>query len=142
MKILLDEQTPVIYVKVLELACPGHEVRHIDDLGWKGKPDRNLLPDAAGRGFHAFLTNDHNQLSDPVEVKAIKRSGLHHVTYRIKPGTHGIPFALASVAAAMPGVVEALAAAKGPQLVTIKPIPGRVSDRFEVVDPSRNPYWR
>jgi hypothetical protein len=143
-KILVDEQTPVLYVKLLEFACPGHEVKHVDEMRWKGKPDKHLLPDAAKRGFDVILTNDHNQLSDPVEVKAIKRSKLHHVRYAIPVGPHGLSRALASVAAAMPTVMDHLAVVTSQRVVKIKPIPGKPTDRFEMVDPNSGvlPYWR
>lgn len=40
-----------------------------------GKKDLALLPDAARKGFHAFLTKDGRQLEIPSEAAAIKKSG-------------------------------------------------------------------
>jgi hypothetical protein len=54
----------------------------------------------------------------------------------------GLAFAMGSILAAMPGVVEELGVADSQRLVRIAAISPH--DRFDVVDPRRNPprYWR
>ena len=46
MRILIDEDTAVQLLEPLRHVLIGHQVRHIHDLKWKGKKDRNVLPDA------------------------------------------------------------------------------------------------
>jgi hypothetical protein len=68
-KILLDENVPLQAHPVLERTLRGHEVAHIDNVRWKGKLDGFLLPDAAKKGFDAFVTKDENQLNDPEQTR-------------------------------------------------------------------------
>ena len=140
MKLLIDEQTPVQYRDVLAFLLPGHEVAHVNDLRWKSKKDAALLADAVRRGYEVFLTNDVRQLEDPAETDAIRRSGIHHVRYRI-PRTRTVPLAhlglaLGAVAAAMPMVMTALASAKSQRLVLVKGVSTNPADRYEAVDPT------
>ena len=146
MHILIDEDTAVQLVQPLQHVLIGHEVRHIHDLSWKGKKDRNVLPDAKNAGYHVLITKDHAQLSDPRECDAIKRSGLHHVRYEQRvQGTRGLALALGAIIAAMPMVMEELENADSQRLIRITSIDSRPRSRFEVTDPRRNPpsaYWR
>lgn len=87
MKLLIDEDTAVQLVEPLRHVLVGHEVAHISGLSWKGKKDRQVLPDAKGAGYHALITRDRAQFSDPGECDAIKKSGLHHVRYGQRQGT-------------------------------------------------------
>jgi hypothetical protein len=152
-KLLIDEQTPVQYRDVLTFLLPGHDVAHVNDLHWKSKKDIALLTDAVKRGFGVLLTNDVRQLEDPDETDetdetdAIRRSGIHHVRYRV-PRTRTIPLAhlglaLGAVAAAMPMVMSELATVSGQRLVLIKGVSTTPTDRYETVDPHRTPprYW-
>jgi hypothetical protein len=81
MRILIDEDTAVQLVEPLRHVLVGHEIAHISDLAWKGKKDRQVLPDAKGAGYNVIITRDRAQFSDPTECDAIKKSGLHHVRY-------------------------------------------------------------
>jgi hypothetical protein len=81
--LLIDEQTPLQYRDVLAFLLPAHQVAHVNDLRWKSKKDAALLTDAVRRGFEVFLTNDVRQLEDPDETDAIRRSGIHHIGYRV-----------------------------------------------------------
>jgi hypothetical protein len=146
-KLLIDEQTPVQYRDVLAFLLPAHQVAHVDDLRWKSKKDRPLLADAVRRGFDVFLTNDVRQLEDPQETDAIRRSGIHHVRYRI-PRTRIVALAhlglaLGAVAAAMPLVMADLATVDGQRLVLIRGVSTASADRYEAINPRRNPprYW-
>lgn len=81
MKLLLDEDVSLQLVEPLRRLLRGHQVDHVQDLGWKGKKDRFLLPDASGKGYDALLTNDGAQLDSAEETRAIRDSGMHHIRY-------------------------------------------------------------
>jgi hypothetical protein len=145
MRILIDEDTAVQLVGPLQHVLIGHQVRHIHDLSWKGKKDRNVLPDAKTAGYHVLITRDRAQLSDPRECDAIKKSGLHHVRYEQRvEGARGLALALGSIIAAMPMVMPELENADGQRLVRITSLDARPRSRFEITDPQRDPalvYW-
>lgn len=65
MNLLIDEDTAVQLVEPLRHVLVGHEVAHISGLSWKGKKDRQVLPDARRAGYHALITRDRAQFSDP-----------------------------------------------------------------------------
>jgi hypothetical protein len=142
MRVLIDEDTPVQVVEPLRYMLRGHQIDHVSELGWKGKKDRFLLRDAKRAGYEVIVTRDHNQLSDPAECKAIKRTGLHHVLYfQRRQGTAGLALATGALIAAMPLVMDELERADGQRLVRIAGLdPSR---RYVAVDPKKNPpvYW-
>jgi hypothetical protein len=110
---------------------------------WTGKRDDFLYRDAAKAGYEVVVTNDARQMSDPDECRAVKRSGVHRVSYRQRhPGLRGLAVAVASVIAAMPDVVDELDNAEGQRLVAIEGI-DPTHKRYSLVDPSRDPprYW-
>jgi hypothetical protein len=72
MRVLIDEDTAVQLLGPLRHLLRKHQVDHIATINWKGKKDRNVLPDARNAGYDAFITRDNNQLSDPSECDAIK----------------------------------------------------------------------
>jgi hypothetical protein len=142
MKLLIDEDTAVQLVEPLRHVLVGHEVAHISGLSWKGKKDRQVLPDAKGAGYHPLITRDRAQFSDPGECDAIKKSGLHHVRYGQRQGTRGLALALGAIIAAMPMVVEELENASGQRLILVTAIDPR--RRFDITDPRKtppSPYW-
>jgi hypothetical protein len=147
-RLLLDEDVPVQFVGPLPHLLKGHEVTHVNDLRWKRKKDRYLLPDAARRGFHAILTNDLGQLDDPDECQKIRISRLHHIRYHQRTtgrsgGLNGLALAMAAVFAAIRAIMEELDAASGQRLVEVKQLsPHRVG--FELIDPQITPppYWQ
>ena len=144
MKILCDQDVPEPVVEPLRhlLLRGHHKVDHVNEIRWKGKKDRLLLPDAKKRKYHAFLTNDSNQLEDADETKAIKRSGLHHIRYTHRQqGVIGLGLAMGAILAAMPAVMLELEAADGQRLVRITGLSPH--SRFEVIDPRHRPppYW-
>jgi predicted nuclease of predicted toxin-antitoxin system len=55
MRILLDESLPA----ELRPELPSHEVRTVQELGWSGLKNGELLARSAGR-FDVFLTADQN----------------------------------------------------------------------------------
>lgn len=144
MKLLCDQDVPEPILEPLRhLLRVRHGVDHVNQLRWAGKKDRFLLPDASGRGYDLLLTNDSNQLDDPEETDAIRRSGLHHVRYAQRhPGLKGLALTMGSILAAMPAIVEELERADGQRLVKVTAISPQ--KRFQIVDPSKRPprYWR
>ncbi len=144
MKVLIDEQAPIQFAATLRFVLHAHEVRHLNDLSWKGKKDVALLMDAARHGFDVIITNDADQLNDPEETKAIRRPRLHHVRYRVPRGPHGQARALGGLTAAMPLVMRGLEQASGQRLVEIRVPSGKLDERCRIVDPQRDPpaYWR
>ncbi|MFN8075132.1 MAG: hypothetical protein U0Q15_06880 [Kineosporiaceae bacterium] len=141
MKVLLDEQVPVQFLEPMRHILRGHAVEHVTLLGWAGKPDVRLLPDARKDGFDAIVTNDRKQLADPDECRAIKRSGLHHITFTVGNGLDGLALALASLVAAVRYVIADLEDAEGQRLVTITALSRR--PRHTTIDPAVAPpsYW-
>jgi len=141
-RLLLDENVPVQLLQALSCVLPAHEVDHIDDLGWKGKKDRFLLPDAAAAGYEAIVTIDRRQLDDPEELKAIRLSGLHHVTFTQAQGVSGLARSIASLIAAIPSIVVELVAADGQRLVRVRAL--KTGRRHDTIDPRKDPppYWK
>jgi hypothetical protein len=141
-KILLDENVPIQTLDLLDRVLRGHEVHHVDRIGWKGKKDAFLLPDAGSAGYEVLVTRDSNQLEDPTECRLIRRSKLHHVRFQPGESMRGFGAAVASVIVAMPQVVTELEKAEGQRLVRIEGI-NPVKRRHTTVDPTVNPpaYW-
>jgi hypothetical protein len=145
MRVLIDEEVEDTAVQLLEPLrhlLRKHQVDHIATINWKGKKDRNVLPDARNAGYNAFTTRDNNQLSDPAECDAIKKSTLHHIRYsQRREGMIGLGLALGSIIAAMPMVMDELEQADSQRLVHIVGLdPSR---RYELTDPASEPpnYW-
>lgn len=91
MRVLIDEDTAVQLLQPLRQLLLSHHVEHVTTINWASKKDRNVLADAKRAGYHVIITRDHNQLSDPRECDAIKKSGLHHVRYtQRREGAHGL----------------------------------------------------
>jgi hypothetical protein len=143
MRLLVDEDTAVQLIEPLRHVLHGHEVRHVSEISWKGKKDRQVLPDAKVAGYDLIITRDRAQLTDPRECDAIKKSGLHHVRYtQRQEGMRGLALALGSVIAAMPLVMDELSEADSQRLVEIVAIDQR--RRFNIIDPQRtspSAYW-
>jgi hypothetical protein len=142
MRLLVDEDTAVQVLEPLRHVLLGHQVEHVSDISWKGKKDRQVLPDK-NAGYDVLVTRDRAQLSDPRECDAIKKSGLHHVRYTQRhDGMRGLALAVGALIAAMPMVMEQLAEADAQRLVKITSIDPR--QRFDITDPRRtppSPYW-
>lgn len=143
MKLLLDEDVPKQLLEPLRHLLAGHQVDHVEDLGWKGKKDRFLLPDAARQGYDALVTNDSGQLVSAEESRAIRDSGMHHIRYYqdTRRGVDGLAIAMASVMSAIRPIVKELEAAGSQLLIEIQSVtPGR---RHKTTDPKSDPppYW-
>ncbi len=95
MRLLVDEETAVQVLEPLRHVLIGHQVTHVSEVAWKGKKDRQVLPDAKNAGYDVLITRDRAQLNDPSECAAIKKSGLHHVRYTQRlEGMRGLALAL------------------------------------------------
>jgi hypothetical protein len=129
MRILIDENVPVQMLEMLRRLLPGHDVRHVSEIKWAGKKD---------------LAKDGRQLEDPSETSAIKKSGMHHIRFSHgHKGMAGLGLAMGAVIAAMPLIVRELDTAHGQQLVHIKGLNPGSKQRFDRVDPAKQPprYW-
>jgi hypothetical protein len=147
-KLLLDENVPLQALPVLQRTLRSHQVDHVDRLDrrgtrWKGKKDRQLLPDAASAGYDVFVTKDSNQLADPAETRLIKQAGIHHVRFQQDDGVAGFARAVGALVAAMVDIVTELEGIDGQRLVRIVRLDPK-RRRHEVVDPEVDPppYWR
>lgn len=59
MRILLDEN--LLSKKLKQpLTHAGHSVQNVEDMGWRGQKDRDLLEMAAAHPFDVFITADKN----------------------------------------------------------------------------------
>jgi hypothetical protein len=56
--------------------------QHVNGLGWMGMKDPALFRRASGAEYGVIVALDRNQLTSAAEGKALKRSGLHHVSIR------------------------------------------------------------
>ena len=56
MRVLLDEQLP----RRLSRRLPGHSVRTVQQQGWAGLKNGDLLSRASASGFDVFITADQN----------------------------------------------------------------------------------
>jgi hypothetical protein len=143
MRLLLDEDVPEPLLPLLQHLLRGHDVSHVRAEAWKSKKDGVLLPDAARRGFHAFLTNDKGQLNNPDECRAIQKSGMHHIRYDLANGLDGLAFASASICAAIRPLLADLDAAPAQRVARIDKVSsGR--KRYKVKNPATDPpspYW-
>jgi hypothetical protein len=145
MRLLLDEGMPVQLLEPLRLNRP-HDFRHVDELKWKGKKDPYLFQDASSRGFDALIALDVDQLADPGLCKALKASGLHHLSLRqgrTVKGKAGVARVIASIVAAMPYILSDIDGAGGQRVVEIALL--AATARHETYDPRREPqkfpYW-
>jgi hypothetical protein len=144
-RLLLDEGMPVQLLAPLRINTP-HLFQHVDELRWKGKLDPYLFQDAARRGFDALIALDVDQLADPGLCKALKASGLHHLSLRqgrTVKGKAGIARVIGSIVAAMPYVLSDLDGVSEQRLVEIALL--GATARHTTFDPRREherfPYW-
>ena len=84
MKVLLDESTP----RRLASSFPGSfEIRTVQQMGWAGRGNGELLRLAADHGFHSIITVDQGfeyqqniaQLPIPVVIMIARRTRLQEL---------------------------------------------------------------
>lgn len=144
MKVLLDEDVPQPVIALVRHLLRGHVVEHVSNLDWSGKKDVPLVGDAARRGFRVFITQNVGQFNVPAECDAIKRSGMHHVSYEVPPGLRGLGLASGALCAAIHPIVVELDTLTKQHLVTITSL-DKSRKRYQVKDPTLHPpsaYWR
>lgn len=142
MKILIDEQTPVQFSASIAAGLgPAYEVVHVHDLGWSGTKDVELLKRAESKGFDLIITNDRDQINDPAESRAIRRSGIHHLLYPRfgGKGFSGFTLTLAALLAALPAVLAAIADSDNQLFIKVRKISPQAADRIHIRDLVRNP---
>lgn len=144
MKVLLDEDVPQPVIQLVDHLLRGHQVKHVSQLDWTGKKDVPLIGDAARRGFKVFVTQNIGQFNVPHECDAIKRSGMHHISYEVPPGLRGLGLASGALCAAIHPIVVELEAITKQRIVKITAL-NASRKRYEVTDPAvhpPSPYWR
>ncbi|MGW5234530.1 DUF5615 family PIN-like protein [Streptomyces nodosus] len=147
MKLLLDENVPRPMAEIVRILLKAHDVVHVHELkGWTGTKDIELYARAKAEGFDVVITNDTKQLSRPLEVAAIARSGLHRIEYRQNNkhgGLVGLGTAIATVCAALPHALSELEAAGGQRLVSLTSIDPTRQKRLQITDPTVAPpkHW-
>jgi hypothetical protein len=143
MNLLLDEDVPLPLMPILSKILVGHSTAHVYDVGWAGKKDKHLFADARQRGFNAVLTNNIRQFNDPVECRAIQRSGLHHISYETINGIVGLALAAAAICAAILPIVRELDGVGSQRVVKITAVSGG-HKRYKLQNPATDPpsaYW-
>jgi predicted nuclease of predicted toxin-antitoxin system len=145
-RLVVDEGVPVQVLEPLR-RNKGHQFAHVTDLGWDGQKDQPLFAAAAQRGFDAIVALDVDQLFEPAEWRALRRSRLHHISLRqgrTVRGRTGVARVLASLIVAMPYVLADLATTDGQRIVEVALL--AATARHELFDPRRErqryPYWR
>jgi hypothetical protein len=119
--VLLDEGVPVPLLELVRID-KSHDFEHVVYCNLAGKKDRDLFPLAAQRGVEVLVALDRAQLNYEPEWRALRQAGLHHVSLRQRRTTQskrGTLRVLASIALALPRVLDHLAACKEPQVVDI-----------------------
>lgn len=95
------------------------------------------MADGRRRGVRAVLTNDAKQMQRSHEVEAIARAGIHRIQYPHKhAGLTGTGIAIATVCAALPGVLSLLAHATAQHLVVLTGIDPSPGSRYKLCVPS------
>ncbi|TPG17047.1 DUF5615 family PIN-like protein [Pedococcus bigeumensis] len=143
MKVLLDEDVPQPVIRLVAHLLRGHEVKHVSELAWLGKKDVPLIGDAARRGFRVFVTQNIGQFNVPAECDAIKRSGMHHISYEVPAGLKGLGLASGALCAAIHPIVAELDKVQPQRIVKIVSLDSS-RRRYEVSDPAVDPpsaYW-
>lgn len=143
MKVLLDEDVPQPVIRLVAHLLKGHEVSHVADLAWLGKKDVPLIADASRRGFRVFVTQNIGQFNVPAECDAIKRSGMHHISYEVPAGLKGLGLASGALCAAIHPIVVELDTVSPQRIVKITSL-NSSRKRYEVTDPRvdpPSPYW-
>ena len=103
MRVLLDEQLPRRLVRELT----GHDVRTVQQQGWAGFQNGEILRRAADEGFQVFLTGDRNLQFQQNLVRA--RIGvviLVAPSNKIEDLLPLVPRALEAINASKPGQLE------------------------------------
>lgn len=107
MRVLLDEQLP----RRLAHQLIGHAVRTVQQEGWAGLKNGELLERAAREGFDVLLTGDQNlQYQQNLEGARVGVVVLAASSNRLEDLSPLIPRALEAIAGSWPGRLVRIAA--------------------------------
>ena len=102
MRVLLDEQLP----RRLAREVTGHDVRTVQQQGWAGLTNGELLQRAADAGFEVFLTADQNlQFQQNLARARLGIVVLVAPSNKLKDLLPLVPSALAAISRSQPGEV-------------------------------------
>ena len=114
MRVLLDEQLP----RQLAAHLIGHDVRTVQQQHWAGLKNGELLRQAEGAGFDAFLTADQNlEFQQDLRTSKLRVVALCAVSNALEDLLPLIPSVLALIAAAKPGQVVRVSDPKDPGIL-------------------------
>ena len=103
MRVLLDEQLPRRLVRELT----GHDVRTVQQQGWAGLQNGELLRRADDEGFQVFLTGDRNlQFQQNLARARIGVVVLVAPSNKVEDLLPLVPRALEAINASKPGQLE------------------------------------
>ena len=103
MRVLLDEQLPRRLVRELT----GHDVRTVQQQGWAGFQNGEILRRAADEGFQVFLTGDRNlQFQQNLVRACIGVVILVAPSNKIEDLLPLVPRAIEAINASKPGQLE------------------------------------
>ena len=103
MRVLLDEQLPRRLVRELT----GHDVRTVQQQGWAGFQNGEILRRAADEGFQVFLTGDRNlQFQQNLARARIGIVILVAPSNKIEDLLPLVPRAIEAINASKPGQLE------------------------------------
>ncbi len=107
MRILFDECAP----RPLRKSLPEHDVRTVQEMGWAGLQNGELLREFTAAGFDVFLTVDQN-----LQYQQNLRAAGLAIVVMVAPSNM-----LADLEPLMPKVVAALATIRPGELVEVGP---------------------
>ena len=102
MRVLLDEQLP----RQLAPLLVGHEVSTVQQMGWAGLSNGELLRRAEAAGFDAFLTADQNlEFQQNLQLMGLRVVVVRAASNALEDLQPLVPSILAGIRKALPGQV-------------------------------------
>ena len=131
MRFLLDENVIESVYDPLTVIFEGHEFSTVHRENWSGLLDIPLFEKMTQHGFHALITHDLAQLTNPDERNSLRNHGLHWIGVK-EPrfsGVKGISLETAAVVAALPYVLDDLATCVTPTAFHVIGLPSEHKQR-------------
>lgn len=109
MKFYIDENLMPAMAASLTGIYVGHQFRTPSQEHLLGLEDLELFPDLAVRGYAGIITEDKNQLTNPLEREKLRECGLHWIgIQKVQArGTAQLAAQVAIVAGGLGWVIEA-----------------------------------
>jgi hypothetical protein len=105
-RVLLDEQIPRRFARELT----GHDVRTVQQQGWAGLGNGELLRRAADEGFEVFLTADQNlQFQQNLAAASVAVVVLVAPSNRLEDLLPLVPRVIAAISSSKPGEIDRIA---------------------------------